>query len=284
MTVSSTTIKTAPFTGDGATVTFAFTWKVWAESEIKVILRLVSDGSETTLTLTTDYSVTLSADLPSAGSITTVATYSNLYEIVIKANFPQTQEVDYGEGDTFPAASHEEALDRGVRLSQQLDEQVGRSLLLPESTSFEDLVMPEPDADKVLGWNATATALENKTSSSDGAVTTHTADKQAHHSAAGAVTIAGGVLTITDNYDWVKVAGAGAADDDLDSIAGLTIGDVIELTPSSDSVTITVKHSASIRLAGGLDFIMNNQYDCIVLRCIAAGLVFREISRMNGGA
>ncbi len=163
MTVSSTIIKTSPYTGDGATVTFAFTWKVWAESEIKVILRLVSDGSETTLTLTTDYSVTLSADLPSAGSITTVATYSNLYTITIKANFPQTQEVDYGEGDKFPAESHEEALDRAVRLIQQLSEQLSRTLLLPESTSFEDLTLPDPEADKHLGWNAGATDLENKT-------------------------------------------------------------------------------------------------------------------------
>lgn len=166
MTVSSTTIKTAPFACDGATVTFAFTWKVWESSEVKVILRLVSDGSETTLTEGTaagNYAVTLSSELPSAGSITTVTTYSNLYTITILANFPLTQEVDYGEGDKFPSKSHEEALDRGVRLSQQLTEQVERSLLLPESTSFSDLSLPEPEANKVLGWNTGATDLENKT-------------------------------------------------------------------------------------------------------------------------
>ncbi|KKL20894.1 hypothetical protein LCGC14_2450890, partial [marine sediment metagenome] len=161
MTVSSTTIKTAPFTGDGATVTFAFSWKVWDSVEIKVILRLVSDGSETTLTLTTDYSVTLGSTLPSAGSITTVETYESTHEIVIKANFPRTQEVDYGEGDTFPAASHEEALDRGVRLSQQLNEQLSRSLLFPESSIFSDIALPEPASDEFLKWNNAATALNN---------------------------------------------------------------------------------------------------------------------------
>ena len=136
MTVSSTTIKTAPYACDGATVTFAFSWAIWASSEIKVILRTAATGVEETLTETTHYSVTLSTDTPSAGSITTVSAYSSDYEIVIKANFPNTQEVDYGEGDTFPASSHEEALDRGVRLVQQLNEKLGRAILFPETTKL----------------------------------------------------------------------------------------------------------------------------------------------------
>ncbi len=166
MTVSSTTIKTAPFAADGATVTFAFSWKVWETSEVKVVLRLVSDGSETVLTEGTgasSYSVTLSSDLPSAGSIKTVTTYSNLYKIVIKANFPQTQEVDYGEGDTFPAKSHEEALDRGVRLAQQLQESFGRSILFPASTTLEDIELPEissSNAGFFLGVNSAGSAIQ----------------------------------------------------------------------------------------------------------------------------
>jgi len=164
MTVTSTTIKTAPYACDGVTVTFAFSWKVWETSEVKVILRVVADGSETTLTEGTaagTYSVTLSSSVPSAGSITTVTTYSALYEIVIKANFPETQEIDYGEGDKFPAESHEEALDRGVRLVQQLGEQLSRALLLPESSIYENFVLPEPEANKVLAWNNAATAIVN---------------------------------------------------------------------------------------------------------------------------
>lgn len=166
MTVSSTIIKTAPYACDAATVQFAFTWKVWETSEVKVILRLASDGTETELvegTAAGTYSVTLSNDTPSAGYITTVTTYSALYEIVILANFPYTQEVDYGEGDKFPAKSHEEALDRGVRLSQQFTEKFGRALLFPETTTLEDIELPEINAaraDFYLKINNVGSAIE----------------------------------------------------------------------------------------------------------------------------
>ncbi|KKM25503.1 hypothetical protein LCGC14_1594270, partial [marine sediment metagenome] len=164
---------------DGATVTFAFSWKVWETSEVKVILRLISDGSETVLTEGTgasSYSVTLSSELPSAGSITTVTTYSNLYEIVIKAAFPYIQEVDYGEGDKFPAKSHEEALDRGVRLSQQFTEQFGRSLLFPESTTLEDVELPEISASNAgffLGVNSAGSAIQWAEPTDLGNLTSH---------------------------------------------------------------------------------------------------------------
>ncbi|MBU2177673.1 MAG: hypothetical protein KJ556_21485 [Gammaproteobacteria bacterium] len=166
MTVTSTTIKTTPYACDGATVDFAFSWEVWETSEVKVILRLASDGTETTLTEGTgasSYAVTLSSDMPSAGYITTVTTYSALYEIVIKANFPETQEVDYGEGDKFPSASSEEALDRGVRLTQQLGEQLSRAILFPESTTLEDIELPEISAaraDYYLKINNAGSAIE----------------------------------------------------------------------------------------------------------------------------
>lgn len=188
MTVSSTIIKTAPYACDGATTQFAFTWLVWTSSEIKVILRLVSDGSETTLTEGTaagNYSVTLSTDTPSAGYITTVTTYSALYEIVVKAQFPNTQEVDYGEGDKFPASSHEEALDRGVRLVQQLNEQLSRAILWPETSILEDIELPEVSASNAnyyLKVNNAGSAIEWGELVALGSLTTHdTGDRLTIH-------------------------------------------------------------------------------------------------------
>ncbi|KKN12706.1 hypothetical protein LCGC14_1013830, partial [marine sediment metagenome] len=205
MTVSSTTIKTAPFAADGATVTFAFSWKVWKTSEVKVILRLVSDGSETVLTEGTaagNYSVTLSSDLPSAGSITTVTTYSNLYEIVIKADFPYTQEVDYGFGDRFPSVSHEEALDRGVRLSQQFTEQFGRALLFPESTILEDVELPEISSSLVgffLGVNNTGSGIEWGEPTDLGNLTAHNTATAPHVDWYASNSASGPVVIATDN-------------------------------------------------------------------------------------
>jgi len=162
MTVPSEIIKTAPYACDGVTVDFSFSWGVWETSEVKVILRLASDGTETVLAETTHYSVTLATATPSAGYITTVATYSALYEIVIKADFPNTQEVDYGEGDKFPAASHEEALDRGVRIVQQVNEKLSRAILFPETTTLEDIELPEISATVAnffLGVNSAGSAI-----------------------------------------------------------------------------------------------------------------------------
>ncbi len=176
MTVSSTIIKTSPFTGDGSTVVFPFTWLVWKTSEIKVILRTVATGKETTLQPTTDYSVSLSGDLPSAGNVTTVATYTSTSEIIIKSDFPQTQEVDYVPGDKFPAESHEEALDRSVRLSQQLQEQFGRAVLWPETTILEDVELPEISSSLVgffLGVNNAGSGLEWGEPTNLGNLTTH---------------------------------------------------------------------------------------------------------------
>lgn len=179
MTVSSTTIKTSPYACDGATIQFSFPFAVWDSSEVKVILRTVATGAETTLTETTHYSVTLSTATPSAGYITTVSTYSSAYEIVIKANFPNTQEVDYGEGDTFPASSHEEALDRGVRLVQQINEKLTRSILFPESTTLEDIELPEisaSNANYYLKVNNAGSAIEWADLVAYGSLTTHDAN------------------------------------------------------------------------------------------------------------
>ena len=165
MTVSSTIIKTSPFAGDGTNQTIPFTWQVWKTSEIKVILRTVATGAEEVLTEGTSsssYAVTLSSDLPSAGNVKPVTAYSSLFEIVIKSDFPQTQEVDYVPGDKFPAESHEEALDRSVRLSQQLQEQFGRAVLWPETTTLEDVELPEIQTSNIgffLSVNSAATGI-----------------------------------------------------------------------------------------------------------------------------
>ena len=62
MTVSSTNTKVS-FTGTSSngtdgTSTFAYNFKVFANSEIKVIIRTTASGVETTKTLVTHYTVT----------------------------------------------------------------------------------------------------------------------------------------------------------------------------------------------------------------------------------
>lgn len=78
------------------------------------------------------------------------------------------------------------------------------------------------------------------------------------------LTIASGVITVTDDYH--LVAGEGAANDDLVTINGGAQGARLLLRASSDSVTITVKHgSGNIKCHGATDIALAEDDDFVML-------------------
>jgi len=159
MTVSTTTNRVS-YACDGTTVVFPYTFKIFEDTDLEVILRNNSTGAETTLALTTDYTVS-GAGEDSGGNVTTVSAYSSDYTLVIRRVLPLTQETDYITGDSFPADSHESALDRLVMIAQQLYEELGRAIKLAVTSPFSELEIPDPEANQYLKWNSSADALEN---------------------------------------------------------------------------------------------------------------------------
>lgn len=157
MTVSTTTRKNL-YTLTGAGTSFAFSFKIFAETDL-VVIRKDTSNVETTLTLTTDYTVS-AGPWATGGTITTVTNYAD-GTLLIKRQLPRTQEKSYTTASAFPAASHEEALDRDVILIQEVEEKLSRALLLPESTAYSDLSMPDPSAGSYLRWNTDGDAIEN---------------------------------------------------------------------------------------------------------------------------
>ena len=280
MTVTAPATYPEQFVCNGSLVAFDFSFGVSATSEIEVIHTVDATGVETTLVETTDYTAsTTNDDYSSGGTITTVLTYASGITLTIRMLIAFTQATDFIENMPTLYEAFETALDKLTRAVQQLEEHLDRALTFAKtSTELGEGLLPDPEASTYLQWNSLGTAFQNTSVTPTG----HADDMQAHHGSSNDATIASGVLAVLDTSDWVKVIGEGGADDTIDSITGLAVGDVVELTPSSDSVTITVAHSSSMRLVGGLDFTMNNQYDNIVVRCIASGIC-REISRMNGG-
>ena len=107
MTISTTSIKNS-YSGDGSTTNFAYTFKIFANSDLQVIIRS-STGLETVKTITTHYTVAGAGDA-SGGSITftTGNTPASGETVVIRRALPQTQSLDYIANDPFPAESHEE--------------------------------------------------------------------------------------------------------------------------------------------------------------------------------
>tara|TARA_S200002703_G_scaffold5754_1_gene6499 strand:- start:11 stop:1396 length:1386 start_codon:yes stop_codon:yes gene_type:complete len=157
MTISTTIVKNS-YSGDGSTATFSYTFKVLAESDLTVIIRSAL-GTETTKTLNTHYTITGVGDA-SGGSITFTAGNipSSTETIVLLRDTTQTQAIDYVANDPFPAESHEEGLDRSVILSQEIQEEVDRSIKLSRTntmTNTEFTVGPTDRANKVLSFDST---------------------------------------------------------------------------------------------------------------------------------
>jgi len=157
MTVSSTTVKNS-YSGNGSTTEFAYGYKIFADTDLQVIIRVNSTGVETVKTLTTHYTVAGAGDA-SGGSIT--FTSGNIpasgETVVIIREVPQTQAIDYIANDPFPAESHEEGLDRATMTTQQVQEELDRSIKLSRTntmTSTEFTVGATDRANKILAFDS----------------------------------------------------------------------------------------------------------------------------------
>ena len=156
MTVSTTIIKSS-HNGNGSTTTFAYNFKIFADTDLVVIIRSAA-GTETTKTLTTHYTVAGVGDA-SGGSIT--FTSGNIpvsgETVVIRRNVPQTQAIDYIANDPFPAETNEEGLDRTTMIAQQVSEATDRSIKLSRTntmTSTEFTVGATDRANKILAFDS----------------------------------------------------------------------------------------------------------------------------------
>ena len=149
MTVSSSTTKVS-LSANGTQHSFAYTFKIFADADLEVIVR-TSAGAETVQTLNTNYIVT-GAGNASGGNVLfkfNTGDASNAHHdastdhrpadgttVVIRRNLTLTQGTDYVENDPFPAAAHEDALDRLTMVTQQIQEEVDRSIKASTGNTF----------------------------------------------------------------------------------------------------------------------------------------------------
>jgi hypothetical protein len=155
MTISSTTVKNS-YSGNSSTTVFAYTFKIFADSDIQVIIRS-STGTETTKTITTHYTVS-GAGNANGGSVTFLTAPVTGETVVLIRNVPQTQAIDYIANDPFPAETHEEGLDRATMTIQQMQEEINRSIKLSKTntiTSTEFTVAAADRANKILAFDST---------------------------------------------------------------------------------------------------------------------------------
>lgn len=145
MTISSTTSRWE-YTGDGSTTIFAYDNKIIASTDLKVYADGVLQSSGYTVS---------GAGVEAGGNVTFTTAPASGVSIIINRDTPTTQATDYPVAGSFPAVSHEDALDKLTLLVQQAEEAISRCLRFTENdTSTYDSVLPSPSSGKILSWSA----------------------------------------------------------------------------------------------------------------------------------
>lgn len=155
MTVSSTTSKVS-YSGNGSTTVFAYTFKVFDEDDLTVILRNDSTGNETVQAITTNYTVS-GVGNAGGGNVTFVTAPASGITVVIRRASSQTQTTDYTPNDPFPAEAHEDALDKLTFIAQEVQEELDRAIKISRTntmTSTEFTVGSTDRANKVLAFDS----------------------------------------------------------------------------------------------------------------------------------
>ena len=172
MTINSSTRIAGPYTGNGSTTAFPFSFKVFNTAEVTVVqtnLSLV----ETTLTLGTNYTVSLNANQNSnpGGTVNMVTAPASGFLITLTSSLGYTQTLDLTNQGGFYPSTINDALDRATIQIQQLNEQVGRSVKVNISSS----VSPSELINTIISSAASATtSATNAATSASNAATSAT--------------------------------------------------------------------------------------------------------------
>lgn len=142
MTVTSTSTRTEAL-GDGSTTTFPYLFKVFSETELRVIVRDADTDVETVKTLGTHYSVT-GAGSQNGGNVEFVTPPDSGDIVVIRRVPPLTQTTRFRGQGTFHASSHEDALDKQAHGLQYVAEEGKRAIKLAPSLDPDDFDMELP--------------------------------------------------------------------------------------------------------------------------------------------
>jgi hypothetical protein len=160
MTISSTVRIAGPFIGTGTATVFPFAFKVFTAANLQVVRVDTSTGLESTLLLTTDYTVSLNADQDSnpGGNVTLLAVLATGFNMVITSDIANLQPTDLTNQGGFYPEVITDALDRATIQIQQMADELTRSIKIPISDGLSlDMELPSAAAraNSFLAFDAT---------------------------------------------------------------------------------------------------------------------------------
>jgi hypothetical protein len=219
------------YTGTGAVGTYAYTFKVLDDDDLLVTVRHPTTGVETTLTLTTDYTVT-GVGVATGGNVVLVTgardwinTGNSLkvdWVIVIRRVRALKQPFDLRNQGSFFPETHENAFDSLVMIAQQQQDELNRTIKFSETSTTLGTIPSGAYGNKLLGFNSGGTAFELKSYSD--------------------VTSALGVLLATNNLS--ELSSAAAALTNL-GIAPLSLATTHNFTNNQAATDLTGETFAS---------------------------------------
>lgn len=153
MTVS-TEVARNDYIGTGATATFDFDFQIYDETDLLVTTTVTATGALTELSYPADYSVTGVGE-PAGGQI--VLTGGNLAAgetLSVRFRTTLTQETDLRNQGGYHPESVEDALDRLVKIDQQQQDEIDRTLMAAAGDFPGALPSAVDRANKYLGFDA----------------------------------------------------------------------------------------------------------------------------------
>ena len=157
MTISTTIIKNS-YSGNGSTTAFTYNFKIAINTEIEVIVKTNATGAESIRSLgsgSANYGVSGVGN--NSGTVTFVTAPLSTETVVLRRSTAQTQAMDLIDNDPMSAGTIETAHDKAIAISQELQEQLNRSIKISKAntmTSTEFTVSATDRANKILAFDS----------------------------------------------------------------------------------------------------------------------------------
>ena len=249
MTITAQTAKSGPYSGNGVTVVFDYTFKIVDDDDLVVTLR-AADGTETVQTLTTDYTVAGGGDA-AGGQITMVTAPATGEKLVITRAVDLTQEVNLENRGAFVPEVIEQSFDKLTQIAQDHQEQLDRSIKVDK--------FDVADLDQLVSDITTLAAIDTDISTVAGVsseVTTVAGNNANVTTVAG---ISGNVTTVAGIAADVTAVAADATDigtvaasiANVNAVGG-NIANVNTVAGISANVTTVAGDSADIATVAGI--------------------------------
>lgn len=145
----------------GTLTHFEFGFKVFKAEDLVVSLMDPATQNLTALKLNEDYTINISR-INDGGSIELTETH-NGYSLYAYREIEIIQPHEIPTEGYFPESTIENALDRGIMIDQQLQEQIDRCIAIPGTSGFTgvNVQLPVPQAGNTLAWSEDGKNLEN---------------------------------------------------------------------------------------------------------------------------